>query len=622
MKEKQEGSCGEAADCAPSQLRSRFGFSIFLAAIIIAAVFLTVFTWGKWGDALIDVGRELEIPRKLVEGAVLYRDAAFNYGPFSPYFNATLFGLLGVSVRSLVAGGFLCAAAGAVLVYLLCRRFLGGCASLAMVAVFLLESVFQHYFRIGCFNFILPYSVSAVHAVLFAFGALLFAFRYLDRREGGALVVAGLLAGLCLLCKLEVAVALMLTLAACTLLRGRRVRWNPASAAAKTALWAAPAALVAAGGYLPLIMAGSFGQVILENSFRADLMDVRSNVFFRECLGIYSFSANVVDTLGSIAFWAAGAAAMGLCAWLISSGLGSGWRGRVGCGVIAAAAVLGASWFAVSFRTVFLCLPVACIAVVVVSGVRATAAGTGGRKEDAQACAFGLFALLMMGRILFRARTADYGFFLVLPALMLFGVFLAGLLPRWLRFPAHLRRPYVFLVLLLLVSQSARNFVQSSVPWYRAKNFTIEGANGRMAADAGPRYRAMAAAIRYLADHSGPGETLVVIPEGAAVNFLTGIDNPTPYNLFIPPELAAPEAEERVIGALREKKVDRVLIIDRRLPEYGFRGPGIDYAHRLMKFVGENYSVEAKFGMMPYSHPWREGGAILLRRKMPGVHFP
>jgi len=621
MKEKQEGSCREPADCASSQLRGRFCFVIFLAAIIIATVFLTIFTWGKWGDALIDVGRELEIPWRIVEGGVLYRDVAFIHGPFSVYFNALLLMLFGVHLSSIVLGGFISSSAGAVLIYLICRRFLCRCSSLAMVSVFLIESVFQHYYRCGAFNFILPYSVSAVHAVLFSFVALLFLFRYLDSRKGGSLVAAGLFAGLCFLCKLEVAAALFITLAACTLFLNSRFPLPRRGALRSTCPWLVPIILVAGVGYAPFILSSSFSRVFHKVVFENNLIGFGSDAFLRETLGIHNFPTNIFEITASTAFWAASVAAIWLVARVFFAGplCRSGWG--IAGGIAAAALVLGVSWFVISYRTLYRCLPVACITVLAVSWVRARKAAPGEGKEDAAAGTLALFALLMLGRIMLRAGTADYGFFLALPALILFGVFLAGLLPRWLRFPAGLRRWYVFLVLLLILSQSLRNFLVTSLPWYCRKSLELRGPNGVMMADTGPRYRALGAAMRYLVEHTGPAETLVVIPEGAAVNFLTGRRNPTSFNVFIPPEIN-PVVEDRLIEELRNKQVDMILLVDRRLPEHALRGPGIDYARKLMKFVGENYSVEAKFGMMPYSHPWREGGAILLRRKMPGVHFP
>lgn len=58
---------------------------------------LTWLTWRKWPDILIDFGRELYVPWRLIQGEVLYRDLAYLNGPFSPYLNALWFRLFGDS---------------------------------------------------------------------------------------------------------------------------------------------------------------------------------------------------------------------------------------------------------------------------------------------------------------------------------------------------------------------------------------------------------------------------------------------------------------------------------------------------------------------------------------------
>ena len=122
---------------------------IGLAAILALAglfVTLTVTTWLKWGDPVIDTGRELEIPWKIARGELLYRDMVYNYGPFSPYVNAAFIKILGARFTSLAASGLICAALGTVLVVLLTRFFLGLLPGLLLGAAFLFECAFPTLF--------------------------------------------------------------------------------------------------------------------------------------------------------------------------------------------------------------------------------------------------------------------------------------------------------------------------------------------------------------------------------------------------------------------------------------------------------------------------------------------
>ena len=66
---------------------------------LITIVFglLTLWSWRRWPDLLVDFGRELYSPWQLAGGKLLYRDVASLFGPFSQYFNAVGFRLFGVS---------------------------------------------------------------------------------------------------------------------------------------------------------------------------------------------------------------------------------------------------------------------------------------------------------------------------------------------------------------------------------------------------------------------------------------------------------------------------------------------------------------------------------------------
>ncbi|MBM3227938.1 hypothetical protein FJZ27_03715 [Candidatus Peribacteria bacterium] len=59
---------------------------------------LTGVRWQRFGDIQVDFGQELAVAWQLLEGKRLYLDIAYFKGPFSPYFNAMLMMLFGVSL--------------------------------------------------------------------------------------------------------------------------------------------------------------------------------------------------------------------------------------------------------------------------------------------------------------------------------------------------------------------------------------------------------------------------------------------------------------------------------------------------------------------------------------------
>src|SRR5688572_29951523 len=75
-------------------------------------------SWRKWTSMIVDIGRETDLPFRLMSGEVLYRDIHHLYPPFSPYFNSLLYRIFGVHLDTLAFSGILFTA----LLIFLCYR--------------------------------------------------------------------------------------------------------------------------------------------------------------------------------------------------------------------------------------------------------------------------------------------------------------------------------------------------------------------------------------------------------------------------------------------------------------------------------------------------------------------
>jgi hypothetical protein len=87
------------------------------AIALIFAAMLAV-SWQRWISPITDSGREMDLPLRLMNGELLYRDVHYLYPPFSPYFNSLLYRIFGAHLYVLQASGAICA----VLVVLICYR--------------------------------------------------------------------------------------------------------------------------------------------------------------------------------------------------------------------------------------------------------------------------------------------------------------------------------------------------------------------------------------------------------------------------------------------------------------------------------------------------------------------
>jgi hypothetical protein len=255
------------------------------------------------------------------------------------------------------------------------------------------------------------------------------------------------------------------------------------------------------------------------------------------------------------------------------------------------------------------------LAVALWGILRLAASKKTSRSDEARWLALALFALCCLFRILLTAGTFHYGFCLALPGVLLFAAFWARLTPAWCAAWIRHRAFFAFAFLAVLLLLSARNFYDVSLKVYQDKTLVIEGPRGSMKVLPMPLCLDLHAALEHLLEKAEPGDTLVVLPEGATFNFLSGQMNPTYYNLFIPPELNAPGVEGELIAQLEAHDVDRILVMGRPVGEYGFRGLGVDYGMALMAFVREHYEEEAAFGPPPFGQ--RPGGCVVFARKAP-----
>jgi len=142
--------------------------------VLIGASFILglVFSWERWGDPLVDCGREMNQPLRLARREMLYSEVRHIYGPLSPYINAMLYRLFGPAPTVLYADGIFMALAIVALIYWLARQLMGRAAS----TVAALSVVWLCAFK-AAGNYMLPYSYSALHGCALGLAALALAAR-------------------------------------------------------------------------------------------------------------------------------------------------------------------------------------------------------------------------------------------------------------------------------------------------------------------------------------------------------------------------------------------------------------------------------------------------------------
>jgi len=572
--------------------------SIPLAAIAAAFIAMLAWSWKTWPDVMIDFGRELYVPWQLTEGRVFSRDLVCIYGPLSVHFNALCFALFGASLRTLVLVNALIAAFLLYLIYQV-LLFLGGKVS-AIVGclVFILMFAFGQLCFVGNYNFMCPYAHEATHGVTLAMAALFLFLRWLQHGRAARAFASGFCAGLVFLTKLEpfVAVAAALSagwiaVAACELAvkRSRRSAF----------------ALFTIGGLLPIVSA--FGllwtAMPAAQALRATLgswlylnnTDVLTMPFFQLGMG----TANPVGTARNFVvplIWYA--VVLGFAA-VVALRL-PGEVARRAAAILIPLLILelyrrtssAEGWYDAA-------KPLPLFMALGAVGSAALCLGRGRRAADPRvlgtfvAC---LFALVLLGKMIFNARFRDYGFVLAMPATLLMVSGLVDWMPREIRRSGGSGMIFRCAALTCIGGVVLTN-LRLNHQYFAAKTHWIGKGPDAFRADV--RASCMQQVLDWLEQRSPQRDaTLAVLPEGVMINYLARLPNPTPFTSFLPPDLLM-FGEHRMLAALRSSPPTYVVIAQRYTAEFGAPWFGIDYAHETMRWVRANYAKAHHVGDPP-----------------------
>lgn len=660
-----------------TDLKRSSALTSWLGPLLLAAQFVTMtwWSWRLWPDPLIDFGNELYVAWRLMAGDVLYRDVAYLFGPLSPHINGALFGIFGDSITTLIVANLLILALIVAGIYRLVSRETSRLAATACGAVCIGVFSFSQYTITGNYNFICPYNHGVTHGTALLVGLLLCLQRIArpaDRQRSSATGTTSLLAGVCLgglfLTKPEFALAgfgatavyfaarwfcfRAMTVAdeATVVAEASRSphsplwnegKWLTAGIAAPMLLcilWftllagADQAVSATLGAWLPIFRSGSANQA-----------------FYRSGMGLDKPWTNVsqVVSMTALALFFVGVAikaAQGLARLLARAGEASAepaspyerWFPA------AVASLLTAIAFTLTTRQVsglnlpqipWMTLPqsfgplLLLFAVLHIRALRSWAAsGDSAATIDAGRGAFRLAAIaaagLLLLKIILHVRVSHYGFCLAMPAAIVITAVLLGELPDLQSLSAAASRMLRGMLLGGILAVILVH-IQFSNLYYKQKTMTV-GSGGdvlyAMPAQRAqqlqvyPRGVCTAEAVRWMREYAEPDATLMVLPEGAMINYQLRRRNPTPYHNLAPIEVAT-YGESNILTAIKQSPPDYIVLVYKSAAEYGqgmFGSPG-NYGESILAWVEEHYSVAVKGGGHPLQS--KKPGLWILERK-------
>lgn len=612
-----EGGAASQQDArSPRRLRvvRSAGGPLALAAAFAA---LAAWSWQRQGDVQIDFGNELYVAWRLASGDHLYRDIALRHGPLSHYLNAGVFRVFGASIRALVLCNLAILAGTTALAWALlrpaCGRFAATLAGLVLLGGF----GFSHTLAIGNYSWVAPYQHFQTHGVALGMALALLAGRALRGDRPRLWALAGACLGLVFLTKAELCVPAAAAAAAALALE---------AAAAGGASLRAAAARLALGAALPVALAFALlaaampARLALEGVLGnwSHLGGVLSDPFYRGHLGLDAPARNAGRALRALATLAVFAGACALADRALA-----GRRRKRALALAAGATLFGALAAAgprVAWHELARALP-----LTSALGAGVLAAACARRRADREALArlapLALFALLGLGllaKLAFAARFDHYGFALAMPATLLLVVALVrgvgALRPAAGGFASRaLATAAVAAALLALLGETARQLERRPLP---------VGAGGdRILAErpsANPRAERIAEALTRLEALLPRDATLLVMPEGASLNYWLRRRNPSRYLLFLPTEIAA-FGERAMLADLARHPPDFVVLAHRRHEEFGVGPFGRDprNGRGLRAWIDAHYERVARIGPEPFGTGGF--GLVILRRTGAGA---
>ena len=573
-------------------------------------VILATLTWRKWPDILVDFGAQLDIPWRILHGAVLYRDLFYQAGgPFSQYFNALLFNLFGVSFSTLILVNLILTAAMVLVVY---RQFLAATdvwTATMIGAGIVVVFAFAEYLLNGNFNYIAPYSHEATHGLFLSIFAIAFLSRWIKTRSLWAVAAAGLCFGMVFLTKPDIFTALMAAVVAAAVLFYLKAGHNKLL---KSLAVFFPTAIVP-----PLFF---FFYFLREESFYEGLRSVSfgwvplivgkvaKNPFYLWCTGLDAPLAH----LREIAIYSfALVFVLGLYAVVLRLMKNRELKWIKSRAVALLILISPLLFWAVTFdwRQCGWPLPFLGLAACILI------ARNYNKLEPAQTfpLLWSVFGLALLAKLGLFPRIAHYGFALAMPAFVSSIYLLFWLLPSLLEKKFGVPgRPFRVMVGLVLLIAFANLFDQSQLI-YRQKNLSLGKDGDRIVTYnlTDEKSRAISAALSWTEKYMPANATLAVLPEGVTLNYLTRHVNSTPCILWDPFAMAV-YGHANMTAAFEKNPPDYIFIVDRDFTEFGLGpfGSSPDFGRSLMQWVQKNYQTQVVTG----NEPRGSFGIIILKR--------
>lgn len=574
--------------------------SLLFAAMILA-------TWQRWTQPLIDHGREMNLPARILAGDRLYVDVHFLYGPLAPQFNAFLYRVFGVHLSVLKISGAVSAVLILCCLYLLSRQVMGVWESAAAVGMAMMICALK-----STANYIQPYAYASLYALWFALFSLLAVLWFLKRSAIDGrderrlqwdsrrmmLALAGFAAGMALISKWEIALAALAAGSVALILVGmaeQRIPWREA-----LCFLTPPFALVV-GVYGAILRHTTLSTLLVDNRILFAYMPPQLVYFNGLVSGLNNWPRSLLFTVGGLGIFAVW---IGV-SLIAGAALGGPSRGRVfKLGI--AFLLGGALWRQISIRIFQVSESVSPLAAgAIIAPLTIAVYGYGVWKSRSRTpyrhqalLVLSVFSMVSILRVILAVKTSSpYTPFFTPVLIILFLYHLFYTAPAMLVPDEGLRinveRSAIALAGLITIGLG----VDSVLRLHRNNTFQVHSERGSFLTIpeiGGPLQHA----IEYVEQHTTSDDYVLTLPQATTINFLADRRNPLREEIVHPGFLTG-EQEEEAIRTIQSKQPPLIVITELDTPEFRDRRFGVDYNQKLSAWIHSQYRLAARFDPPP-----------------------
>lgn len=586
-----------------------------LPALVLSSAFLalTLWSWGRWPDALVDYGQQLYVAWRLAEGDVLYRDLAWLHGPLSAWLDGGLMRVFGAHLWTLALFNHLVVAAVTVLWLRLLRPLVSRTAAVTGALAFLGLFAFAQYLPVGNYTWICPYTYEITHGVALALAAVLVFGRYASTGGTRTLAVTGALLGLVFLTKTEVFVAALVALAGGLVALHVHRRSPPRNLFRSLGLMLVTAAAPVLAAALWLTPHLGFPNAVdsLLSPYRHALDPRLAGVpLYRRLAGLDRPLTHLLQMLLALALLAVALGALTGLARLAGR-KDRHWRWVADLGLVGLFAALALNLDAVPWLQLARPLPLLLLVLLLVTGRRLLRRDGTVPASAVTLWTVGLLSLALLAKMPLSTRLYHYGFALAMPATVLLTALAVDRLPQWIARRGG-RGDRLQTALVAVVALAILGHLSLTAERRAAKTVWIDaGYDGFWADRRGVGVNAAVAALERLA---APDETVLVVPDGILISYLVRRTSPVRYLNWVPTEVRI-FGEDEMLADLRASPPDWVVVVDKSTAEHGARWFGRDYAKKIGAWIEEEYEPVGGIGAEPLTG--RGFGVRWRRRRGP-----